>query len=154
MFKIEVQVSGIEKVLEVNYNLINKTVFLPAVKEAAKIISSRYKEILRMHDKADRKPGNTGVRAFMAVGTKTGVFSLGYGAWAVVGGKTSNGQMLAPQQRFGEHGTKDRFTKRGQRRGIMPPQRWLEQAKADTLAAAQKVLEERIKFLVARIRTN
>jgi hypothetical protein len=114
----------------------------PSLAEAARHIAGKYRETLR---KIQTKPGNSGVRAFTAVGTKTKVFADGKGAYAIVGAKTVGGRMLAPQMRFGEKGTNPRYTKLGKYRGIMPTERWLQLSILASLETAQQVLAAGIK---------
>lgn len=130
---------------------ISKTIIRSGVNEAAKVVEIQYRNRLL---EIAKKPGNSGIQAYLAVGHKTRVFKDGTGAYAVVGSLKANGRMMAPQARWGEVGTAQRFTKGGANRGIMPAERWLQLTLEATIPLASKALKARINYLVSRVGTQ
>ncbi len=119
----------------------------PAADAAARFLERKYRDILVSVKKT---PQNTGIPAFEAVESKTGVFSDLTGVWIVVGTKVVGGRHLAPQAMWGESGTTVRTTKSGANRGIMPPQGWLDRSVRPSVEEAKRIMLQKIESYVNR----
>lgn len=142
---VTVKLEGVNVVIKSMMTNVANQILRPALKAGAEVVASRYRQMLL---DAYAKVGNTGTHAFEAVGVKSRAFKDELGAYAVVGAKTIGGQMMAPQMRFGEKGTDERYTRTGKYRGAMPAQRWLKLSLAQSMSEAQAVILARIRSRV------
>lgn len=121
--------------------------FKIAVRAGCRVVERSYVSIL---EKVATKPGGKFPNAFTGVGSKVAVFSHSNGVYGVIGTQRSGGKRVVPQVLFGERGTKARYTKAGDYRGIMPKQHWLERARSQSYDDARAVMMEKLKAYVAK----